>query len=509
MGDHSKSDSRAPRHQRGRESRDQRIENRRANDSRERRDLNNRTLSNREHHRENRAKHENDDFQSSSTRHSRYEPRALPSNITEEIPSKKFTTRCRLFLGNLSNEITEEELRKLVTEFGEVSECFMSGKGFAFVRLDTRAHAESAKESLDGKTIHGRQLRVRFASHGACIRVWEVPPMISNEVLYNTFSIFGDVERAIHIVDERGKPTGEGIIEFERKAAAQEALREIENRVFVLNSNSRPLRAEILENRDEEDGLSERMIQRTNSNFKDREIAPRFASEKSFEFSYGMRWKELYQFEKSRREQLEAEFRDRRQQLELELEVAYEDFQAEKLRAELEQRKLELERLEARKGERVRQVPRQQYEDGQWMNGAHMYDERPPQHFIPMTDGPHGRSSTTHGRDPTSSYYNKNERNSRDRPSEHHDLNPDVMNLVQPFPKDNEQHHLGVQRSLNQSLGFPQDPTMFIPPLSFAAADSFGAFNPPFAPSTFPPVIPNIMMPPNFGVPPPDKRQRR
>lgn len=54
-------------------------------------------------------------------------------------------------------------------------------------------------------------------------------------MLYNTFSIFGDVERAVHIVDERGKPTGEGIVEFERKAAAQDALRNVEERVFMVS----------------------------------------------------------------------------------------------------------------------------------------------------------------------------------------------------------------------------------------------------------------------------------
>jgi proline- and glutamine-rich splicing factor len=53
-------------------------------------------------------------------------------------------------------------------------------------------------------------------------------------MLYNTFSIFGEVERAIHIVDEKGKPTGEGIVEFERKGSAQDALRSIEDRVFMV-----------------------------------------------------------------------------------------------------------------------------------------------------------------------------------------------------------------------------------------------------------------------------------
>jgi proline- and glutamine-rich splicing factor len=58
-----------------------------------------------------------------------------PSAFTQEIPKKKFTTRCRLFVGNLPNEMKEEDFKKLFTEFGEISEVFLSGKGFGFLRL--------------------------------------------------------------------------------------------------------------------------------------------------------------------------------------------------------------------------------------------------------------------------------------------------------------------------------------------------------------------------------------
>jgi hypothetical protein len=115
---------------------------------------------------------------------------------------------------------------------------------------DSRAHAESAKEALDGKSIKGRQIRVRFAVHGATIKVAnfilynknrhfkvkELSPAVSNEMLHLTFSAFGEVERAIHIVDEKGRPTGEGIIEFEKKNSAQEALAQIKERVFLMTA---------------------------------------------------------------------------------------------------------------------------------------------------------------------------------------------------------------------------------------------------------------------------------
>lgn len=48
---------------------------------------------------------------------------------------KRFTGRCRLFVGNLPSDLKEEDLRDLFGKFGEIAECYLSGKGFGFVRL--------------------------------------------------------------------------------------------------------------------------------------------------------------------------------------------------------------------------------------------------------------------------------------------------------------------------------------------------------------------------------------
>ena len=57
------------------------------------------------------------------------------SDLTSEIPKKKFTGRCRLYVGNLPNDVSENELKELFTPHGDISECYISGKGFAFLRL--------------------------------------------------------------------------------------------------------------------------------------------------------------------------------------------------------------------------------------------------------------------------------------------------------------------------------------------------------------------------------------
>ncbi|CAD5225925.1 unnamed protein product [Bursaphelenchus okinawaensis] len=394
-------------------------------------------------------------------------PDKSAQSFTLEIPKKKFTGRCRLFVGNLPNEMKEDELKKMFVEFGEINECYCSGKGFAFLRLDTRAHAEAAKETLDGKTIKGRQLRVRFAVHGAALRVKELSACVSNEMLYHTFSVFGEVERAIHIVDERGKPTGEGIIEFERKSSAQEALKNIEDRVFIMSAQSHPLRAEMLEPKDDEDGLAERMIQRTPQTLKEREVAPHFADLKSFEFVYGQRWKDLYKHESERRAQLEEELVAKRRQLEADLEIEYEDYRAQMIREDLERQKRELERLEHLKRERSRGVP------------------PPMAPRYPGNDGPLGRPPPTYGRDP-----------GRDHRGPDLDVNKILNSFRGPVPDMGppqmgmDPHAIGVHRSLQKSLGLadgpgPMGPPPMGPPQGYGAPPG-GFFN-GFAPGMAPP----------------------
>ena len=58
--------------------------------------------------------------------------------LDEVIPKeeKKFTGRCRLFVGNITPEMTEENFKDLFTPFGEISEVFVNGsKGFGFIRM--------------------------------------------------------------------------------------------------------------------------------------------------------------------------------------------------------------------------------------------------------------------------------------------------------------------------------------------------------------------------------------
>ncbi len=75
-----------------------------------------------------------------------------------------------IYVGNLSYEATEEDLRKSFGEFGQVESVRVikdnySGrsKGFGFVEMPNSADAQSAIDSLDGKELKGRTLKVNKA----------------------------------------------------------------------------------------------------------------------------------------------------------------------------------------------------------------------------------------------------------------------------------------------------------------------------------------------------------
>ena len=101
---------------------------------------------------------------------------------------------------------------------------------------DYHANAEKAKRELDGFNRKGRLLKVRFAPNTTALKVKNLTPWVSNELLEKAFSVFGEIERAVIIVDERGKSTGEGIVEFSRKPCAQMALRRCTEGCYFLTS---------------------------------------------------------------------------------------------------------------------------------------------------------------------------------------------------------------------------------------------------------------------------------
>lgn len=75
-----------------------------------------------------------------------------------------------IYVGNLSYNATEEDIKKEFEEFGEVESVKIitdrySGrsKGFGFVGMPNEEEAKAAIEALNGKEMLGRNLKVNEA----------------------------------------------------------------------------------------------------------------------------------------------------------------------------------------------------------------------------------------------------------------------------------------------------------------------------------------------------------
>ncbi|XP_029463086.1 non-POU domain-containing octamer-binding protein isoform X2 [Rhinatrema bivittatum] len=260
---------------------------------------------------------------------------------------KTYTQRSRLFVGNLPPDINEEELRKMFEKYGKPGEVFIhKDKGFGFIRLETRTLAEIAKAELDNLPIRGKQLRVRFACHSAALTIRNLPQFVSNELLEEAFSMFGQVERAVVIVDDRGRATGKGIIEFSGKPAARKALDRCADGSLLLTTFPRPVTVEPMEQYDNEEGLPEKLIPKNQMYHKEREQPPRFAQPGSFEYEYAMRWKALIDMEKQQQQQVDRNIQEAREKMEVEMEAARHEHQVMLMRQDLMRRQEELRRME-------------------------------------------------------------------------------------------------------------------------------------------------------------------
>ena len=75
-----------------------------------------------------------------------------------------------VYVGNLLNEINEDDLRQAFEAYGQVASVNVlkdrvthEPRGFAFVEMPAEAEAQSAIDGLNGKELKGRSLTVSEA----------------------------------------------------------------------------------------------------------------------------------------------------------------------------------------------------------------------------------------------------------------------------------------------------------------------------------------------------------
>jgi len=266
----------------------------------------------------------------------------LPPLDTKET---KFNAQSRLFIGNLPRDFPYDELKEMFSKFGELGQIYFNKDGaYAFINFDYKTNAEKAKNELQGKVLKGRPVKIRFGSISSGVKVKNLTPYVSNELLHRAFSVFGDIESCKVIVDDRGKATGDGEVVFTEKKGATIALKKCQEECYFLTSSLRPVIVEPLEPKDEDEGNPELSMHKNEHYRSERKEGPRFAERNSFEFEYGIRWKRLYEMYKEKKMLLESDLQAEMEQLETRFAMVRHEHETEKLRRELMQREAEAAR---------------------------------------------------------------------------------------------------------------------------------------------------------------------
>ena len=75
-----------------------------------------------------------------------------------------------LYVGNLANEVTDEDLQKAFAEYGEVSSAKVIkdnfshlSRGFGFVEMPSNSEADAAIKALNGEELKGSRIQISEA----------------------------------------------------------------------------------------------------------------------------------------------------------------------------------------------------------------------------------------------------------------------------------------------------------------------------------------------------------
>jgi len=75
-----------------------------------------------------------------------------------------------IYVGNLSYKMTDDDLGKLFSTYGTVSEAKIvidretqRSKGFGFVEMPNQSEGDEAIKQLDGREVEGRNIKVNVA----------------------------------------------------------------------------------------------------------------------------------------------------------------------------------------------------------------------------------------------------------------------------------------------------------------------------------------------------------
>ncbi|XP_042030486.1 heterogeneous nuclear ribonucleoprotein Q-like isoform X3 [Salvia splendens] len=153
-----------------------------------------------------------------------------------------------VFIGGLSRDISEEDLRELCEPLGEIFEIRVmknrdtgESKGFAFVAFRTKDEAQKAIEELNNKEFMGRTLRCSLSETKYRLFIGNVPKGWSEDDFKKVIESTGPGAEIIELIKDPqnpGRNRGFAFVEFYNNACADYSRQKMSSASFKLDGNT-------------------------------------------------------------------------------------------------------------------------------------------------------------------------------------------------------------------------------------------------------------------------------
>lgn len=134
----------------------------------------------------------------------------------------------KIFVGNLSQNTTAEEIRSLFSQYGKISECDIV-KNFGFVHMDDKTEADEAIRNLHHYMLNGLAMNVEMSKGkpktSTKLHVGNISSSCTNQELRAKFEEYGPVVECDIVKDY-------AFVHMERVEDAMEAISGLDNTAF-------------------------------------------------------------------------------------------------------------------------------------------------------------------------------------------------------------------------------------------------------------------------------------
>ncbi|XP_068483225.1 polyadenylate-binding protein 2-like [Phaseolus vulgaris] len=164
------------------------------------------------------------------------------AQIPDQHRSEPTLTNMSLFVGDLDQNINEQQLHDLFNDVGQVVSVRIckdyqtkTSLGYGYVNFSSAQHAAKALDVLNFTPLNGKPIRVMYSIRDPSFRnsgianvyIKNLDKSIDDKCLFDVFSSFGNILSQRVARDASGESRGYGFVQFETEASAKEAIQKL------------------------------------------------------------------------------------------------------------------------------------------------------------------------------------------------------------------------------------------------------------------------------------------